>query len=228
MRHCHADRDRSGEHWKRSDHIVRALQLRRHAPQHQHSATVSAGMARPGGSHRSAGTGRGRCDAPADARDRVIVRGRAARSADADEVLPGLLLGSQPSRRGAKWLLRAGLTHVVDLRVDTGGSPSWPSSVTVIRHPLAEYEAPTADALDSIGATVAQLLGEDAVVLVHCREGIQRGPLVVCAALLHLGWPLSDAARLVRARRRLAAMSEAQLEVLRVVATRVKAATRSP
>ena len=65
------------------------------------------------------------------------------------------------------------------------------------------------------------------MVLVHCREGIQRGPLVVCAALLHLGWPLSDAARLVRARRRLAAMSEAQLEVLRVVANRVKAAPQS-
>jgi predicted protein tyrosine phosphatase len=156
------------------------------------------------------------------------MRGRVARPADADEVLPGLILGSQPSRRGAKWLLRAGLTHVVDLRVETGGSPSWPASVTVIRFPLAEYQAPSADALDSIGATVAQLLGEEAVVLVHCREGIQRGPLVVCAALLHLGWPLSDAARLVRARRPLAAMSEAQLEVLRAVATRVKGATQSP
>ena len=132
--------------------------------------------------------------------------------------MPGLYIGSAPDRRSSAALARAGVSHVIDLRSDAGQATSrWPEGVTVWPSALVEYQAPSVDTLRDIARQVAELLTSGATVFVHCREGIQRAPMVACAVLMETGWSLSDAYRLVSARRPVTAMSEGQLRVLREV-----------
>lgn len=130
------------------------------------------------------------------------------------EILPGLHTGAAPSRRGLRSLVRAGVSYVVDLREAPRTLP-WPTTVSVLRRPLTEYEAPDVAWLARMGGEVAMLVNRGEVVYVHCRAGVQRGPLVACATLMQMGWALSDAYRIVAARHAATAMSEAQLGVLR-------------
>ncbi len=134
------------------------------------------------------------------------------------EILPGMYIGAAPDRRTASMLAKAGVSHVIDLRVDAAGRPSlWPSNVTVWPCALIEYEAPTVDSLRDIARQVAELVSSGATVFIHCREGIQRAPMVACAALVQTGWSVAEAYRLVNSRRPATAMSEAQLRVLRTL-----------
>jgi protein-tyrosine phosphatase len=135
---------------------------------------------------------------------------------DAVEIMPGFYIGSAPDRRTSGGLARAGVSHVIDLRTDAGQATSrWPEGVTVWPSALVEYQAPSVDTLRDIARQVAELLTSGATVFVHCREGIQRAPMVACAVLMDTGWSLSDAYRLVSDRRPVTAMTEAQLWVLR-------------
>lgn len=135
---------------------------------------------------------------------------------DAVEVIPGLTIGSVPTSRGARALARSGVTQAIDLRA-AGSAVDWPDGVTAQSCPLVEFAAPDLATLDAISARVAGLVDGGGSVFVHCREGIQRAPLVACAALLQMGWPLADAYRLVSTRRTVAALSEDQLGVLRAL-----------
>lgn len=133
---------------------------------------------------------------------------------DVVEVIPGLLIGSAPNARAVRSLVRLGVTHVVDLTENGVSTGAWPDGVLVERYPLVEYQAPALSALEAVGARVATDVGQGHIVLVHCRAGVQRAPMVACATLVRLGWPLADAVRLVRQRRTIADLSEAQLAVL--------------
>ena len=103
---------------------------------------------------------------------------------------------------------------MLDLTED-GPAVAWPENVAAEHHRLVEYQAPEAATLEAVSARAAALVSSGSIVLVHCREGIQRAPLVACATLVQLGWPLADAVKRVRKRRAIAEMNEAQLNVLR-------------
>jgi Dual specificity phosphatase, catalytic domain len=140
---------------------------------------------------------------------------------DAVEIVPGLHIGAEPGRRAGRALAKAGVTQAVDLRGDDVAPSPWPSNVTVLRFPLAEYEAPGVDPLDRLSKQVSVLIQEGEVVYIHCRAGVQRAPMVACAVLLQMGWSLPDAFQLVRRRRAIAALSDAQVAVLRELRKRV-------
>lgn len=142
---------------------------------------------------------------------------------DAAEVIPGLLVGSAPSSRVARTLANAGVTQVVDLRVDRP-FVDWPDEVYVSHHPLVEFEAPEVAELDEISSRVADLVSSGHTVYLHCREGIQRAPMVACATLMQMGWPLADAVRQVTTRRSTAALTEEQLGVLQLLSRGLQSA----
>jgi Dual specificity phosphatase, catalytic domain len=134
---------------------------------------------------------------------------------DAVEVIPGLHVGSAPKRRAARSIARAGVSYAIDLRANPASRTPWPPSVQTFSCPLEEYEAPSLEALTGISRQVAALIEAGEIVYVHCRAGIQRAPLVACAVLVEMGWTLPDAVRLVSSRRAVAALSDAQVAVLR-------------
>jgi protein-tyrosine phosphatase len=154
----------------------------------------------------------------------MVRRGALFGKVDAVEVVPGLYIGAAPDRRSTSALVRAGVSHVLDVRADVAqGRGSWPADVSVENCGLVEYAAPTAETLAAIADKIAGLMASGTTVLVHCREGIQRAPMVACAALMATGWSLADAFRIVSARRPITAMSAAQLQVLRELETLYRA-----
>ena len=143
--------------------------------------------------------------------------GRNFGGVDAVEVIPGLRMGAAPSRRAARSLAHAGVTHAIDLRgrEDAAAVTIWPEDVFTHSYPLKEYDAPDIAELREVSIDVANLITQGEVVYVHCRAGVQRAPTVACAVLIQMGWSLADAYGVVSSRRAVAAMSEEQLAVLR-------------
>lgn len=95
-------------------------------------------------------------------------------------------------------LVDAGLTHMIDVRLE------WDDIAWVAaRHPDVDYThlgvADAGQRMDDAwfdaGIEVAeQALGDDANrLLVHCHMGINRGPSMAFAILLHQGWDPVDA-----------------------------------
>ena len=58
----------------------------------------------------------------------------------------------------------------------------------------------------------------ESYVLVHCHAGVERTPMVVCAALLVMGWTLTDAYQRVVEVRPESAPTDGQLATLRAFA----------
>lgn len=139
--------------------------------------------------------------------------------ADADEIVPGLWVGSAPSSVQVAALVSAGLDAVVDLRAE-GDSVrrQWPDFVAVHAIPLRDHGTPSLDELRAAATTVTGLVGEGRTVLVHCHAGVERAPTIACAALLLQGWSLEDAYRRVIERRPAAAPTDGQLASLRSLA----------
>jgi protein-tyrosine phosphatase len=141
---------------------------------------------------------------------------------DAVEIMPGLQIGAEVGRRASRKLAKAGVTRVVDLRSNSAGGSVWPASVTTIRFPLTEYEAPGLESLDRLSKEVVRLIQQGEVVYLHCREGVQRAPMVACAVLVQMGWSLTDAFQLVRRRRTITALNDPQIAVLRQLRAKVE------
>lgn len=139
--------------------------------------------------------------------------------ADADEILPGLWVGSAPSSVQMAALVSAGLDAVVDLRGE-GSSVRrhWPDGIDVRVIPLRDHGTPSLDELRAAATAVSDLMGYGRTVLVHCHAGVERAPTVACAALLLQGWRLEDAYRRVIECRRAAAPTDGQLATLRALA----------
>ena len=146
------------------------------------------------------------------------VQGVFRQRADADEIVPGLWIGSAPSSVQVATLVSAGIDAVVDLRAeDDAVRRDWPDYIVVRIVALPDHGTPSRDELRAAGTAVSELMGEGHTVLVHCHAGVERAPTVACAALLLQGWSLEDAYRRVVDRRSLAAPTDGQLAALRTL-----------
>ena len=146
------------------------------------------------------------------------VHGVFRQRADADEIVPGLWIGSAPSSFQVAALVSAGIDAVVDLRAeDDAVRRAWPDCVAVAIVPLVDHGTPPLDALRAAATAVSDLMGAGRTVLVHCHAGIERAPTVACAALVLQGWSLEDAYRRVTERRSMAAPTDGQLASLRTL-----------
>jgi len=139
----------------------------------------------------------------------------------ADEVVPGLLIGSAPDARRRARLAAAGVAHVVDLRSTAAAPQAWPDGVSVERFPLEDGAAPALDALDALVARIEASMAGGVKVLVHCTGGLGRAATLAIALLVRRGYTLPHAYRLVRDKRPQVAPSDAQLAALTEYARRL-------
>jgi protein-tyrosine phosphatase len=137
------------------------------------------------------------------------------RRPDADEIIPGLLVGSAPDHRQRTALRRSGVTAVLDLRAEATGDDPWPAGVTVRHAPVQDGQAPDPGRLHELAGWAVERVHAGDTVLVHCRAGVGRSATVACAILLRLGYDLGSAYRTVRDRRPAIVPTDAQLAVLR-------------
>ena len=148
------------------------------------------------------------------------VQGVFRQRANADEIIPGLWIGSAPSSVQVPALVSAGIDAVVDLRAeDDAVRPVWPDYVAVEIVPLVDHGTPSLDALRAAASAVSELMGAGRTVLVHCHAGIERAPTVACAALVLQGWRPEEAYRRITERRESAAPTDGQLNAVRALAS---------
>lgn len=100
-----------------------------------------------------------------------------------------------------------GITHVIDCRIEWDDTPLFAEHlphVLYLHHGMddAGQEVPG----EWFDAAIAWIdaAGPDAVVLTHCHMGINRGPSLGFAVLLHQGWDPIDAIKAIRAARPIA------------------------
>jgi protein tyrosine phosphatase (PTP) superfamily phosphohydrolase (DUF442 family) len=93
-----------------------------------------------------------------------------------------------------------GIRCVVDLRSETPDDESLVRShgLHYMRVPVDEGSAPTDQELELVTDWILERIEADGPVLVHCREGRGRSPLVACAALVKLGIPPFEAYKLLQ------------------------------
>jgi protein-tyrosine phosphatase len=99
----------------------------------------------------------------------------------------GTLLVSGAIEGWAEVLAR-GVDTVIDLDgyIDEG-LPEIPNRMLYVYYPIFDEALPCLDKLEAVGRLVADLVGSQHVVLVHCRMGLNRSNLVVATALTYLG-----------------------------------------
>jgi dual specificity phosphatase 3 len=136
------------------------------------------------------------------------------RHANAQFVADRLLVGgdldlfdSDTAVRQRAELVAAGVTHVVDCRIEWDDAQAWRGTgVHYVRAPIddAGQRVPAAWFEAEVGRVIAWFEEPDAVVLTHCHMGVNRGPSLGFAVLLGLGLEPVEALRAIQAARPIA------------------------
>ena len=138
---------------------------------------------------------------------------------NAQQVAPGLWVGSWPQEGEIGALVDAGIDAVVDVRRERADGPhGWPEGVEVRTAALVDHGSPSVEEVRAAAAQVVELMRAGREVLVHCHAGFERAPTVACAALVLTGWSLRDAYDAVVTARPAARPTEGQLAALRALA----------
>jgi protein-tyrosine phosphatase len=98
----------------------------------------------------------------------------------------------------------AGVTHIIDMQIEFDDTPlAEPHGIQVLWNPIDDDFQPKAAAVFQRGADFAKaaLDGEGTKLFVHCAAGVHRAPMMTLAILGSTGWKVSEAQRLIAARR---------------------------
>lgn len=119
-------------------------------------------------------------------------------------------------------------SHEIDTIVDMDGDvdpgvPEAPNEILYVYFPIYDEDLPSLPKLEALGRMVADLVGSQHRVLLHCRLGFNRSVLVAATALTYLGVSGEDAMRRLRERRAGALFNEVFAEhVLKLPARRIR------
>lgn len=114
-----------------------------------------------------------------------------------------------------------GIDTIVDMdgTIDPG-IPEAPNQVLYVYWPILDEGLPPLPRLEALGRLVADLVGADHRVLVHCRMGFNRSVLVIATALTHLGMSGEEALHHLRDLRPGALFNETFAEHVRTLPAR--------
>lgn len=126
-------------------------------------------------------------------------------------ITPRLAVGGDLSARSMNELSlhvrdysELGITHVVDCRLEWDDSELFESSlpwISYLHHGMDDAGQDVPSSWFDTAISWIEEAGEDAVVLTHCHMGINRGPSLGFAVLLHWGWDPIEAIDAIRAAR---------------------------
>ena len=136
------------------------------------------------------------------------------RHANAHFVTPQLLIGgdlsfdeSMAAGQLAE-LVAAGVTHIVDVRVEANDAPlvaELAPQVGYLHHGIDDAGQRVASRFfDTTVGYAVEAMDAGGIVLAHCHMGINRGPSLGFAVLLHQGWDPIDALTAIRRAREIA------------------------
>jgi protein-tyrosine phosphatase len=99
---------------------------------------------------------------------------------------------------------RAGVTHIIDMQLEFDDTRlAEPVGIDVLWNAIDDDFQPKPPEVFQRGVDFAlQALDQDGTKLfIHCAAGVHRAPMMALAVLCSLGWKLSDAMKLIEARR---------------------------
>jgi protein-tyrosine phosphatase len=99
---------------------------------------------------------------------------------------------------------RAGVTHIIDMQLEFDDTRlAEPVGIEVLWNAIDDDFQPKPPEVFQRGVDFAlQALDQDGTKLfIHCAAGVHRAPMMALAVLCSLGWKLSDAMKLIEARR---------------------------
>jgi protein tyrosine phosphatase (PTP) superfamily phosphohydrolase (DUF442 family) len=133
---------------------------------------------------------------------------------------PKLAVSRAPTPGDWRRIGAAGISAVVDLRAEAAEVSLFEQAAGIeyLRMPIEEYKAPSEADLQRVASWICERLSVEKAVLVHCREGLGRSPLVACAALVQHGLSLETARQTLRKGRPEALLNEAQDSLLNAFA----------
>lgn len=107
--------------------------------------------------------------------------------AKTSRISPGLVLGGQYRRQGWRRIEAAGVTSVLNLRMEYCDREAGIAPAQYLRLPTVDDEAPARDQLERGIAFIADQIGKGGGVYVHCGAGVGRAPTMVAAYLVAQG-----------------------------------------
>ncbi len=134
-------------------------------------------------------------------------------------VTADLVIGEAPSPEDWPAIVAAGVRAVLEVRSEDGDDPALLQRLGLEyrRVDVDEGEAPPPDELDAVARWAVERMSKGPL-LVHCREGRGRSPLVAIAALAHSGFAVSAAYQVVRGARPEMELSDEQVRALKAFA----------
>jgi len=128
-----------------------------------------------------------------------------------------IAVAAAPGRADWPAIEAQGVRAVLDLRAEVDQVA--PKLGLAFRHlPIVEGGAPAVEVLQEAATWVVSRIHDTGPVLIHCREGRGRSPMVACSALIALGYSAADAYDLLRRGQPGVAMSESQVAAIEALA----------
>ncbi len=130
-------------------------------------------------------------------------------------ITPQLYVGPQHGKLGKRQLERAGVTGVVNMRVEFDDAEHGLALAEYCHLPTVDETPPTLRDLRSGAAFIARVIDAGGKVYVHCAGGVGRAPAMAAAYLVTQGMTLDAALDLIRRGRPYIDVLPDQLERLR-------------
>jgi len=108
-----------------------------------------------------------------------------------------------------------GITHVIDMQIEFDDTPlGLEHGVEVLWNPTDDDFMPKPPQLFRRGVDFAMeaLERPEAKLFIHCAAGVHRAPMMALAVLGSMGWKLTDAMRMIEARRLVADFADVYVE----------------
>ncbi|MBD3270209.1 protein phosphatase [Candidatus Peregrinibacteria bacterium] len=109
------------------------------------------------------------------------------------KVTPHVYLGGSFTAENLKRIKKWGITAVVSMR-----EAEPPLGIKTLHLPTRDGHAPTPEDLEEGVEFIRKEVAKDGRVYVHCREGIGRGPTMMIAYLISIGYGLDEAIKLIK------------------------------
>src|SRR4051794_5180218 len=119
---------------------------------------------------------------------RRVLASRGAKALELYWLTSDIAVSREPAVDEWRAVREAGVRCVVDLRAEQedNGVVVQQAGMRYLRLPIDEGGAPTEQELELVTDWIVERIASEGPVLVHCREGRGRSPLVACAALVKL------------------------------------------